>query len=148
MNASPTVPPASEAAVLPQERRVSWAAVLSVCARWLLGGLFIYMGLSKALNPVEFLKLVRQYELVNQPWALNSIASALPWFEVFCGMLMIAGVAVRGTALMLLATPETLVSCNCLSGNLLTLRRSAIRCSLTSRKGLAPILRPIGNTFR
>ena len=33
---------------------------LAVLARWLLGGLFLYMGLNKALHPVEFLKLVRQ----------------------------------------------------------------------------------------
>ncbi len=74
----------------------------AVLARWLLGALFLYMGLNKALHPVEFLKLVRQYELVQNPLLLNSIAAALPWFEVFCGVLLVAGVAVRGSALMLL----------------------------------------------
>ena len=39
----------------------------TVLARWILGALFIYMGLNKALHPVEFLKLVRQYELVQTP---------------------------------------------------------------------------------
>jgi len=74
----------------------------SVVSRWLLGALFIYMGLSKALHPEEFLKLVRQYEMVNNPVLLNSIAAALPWFEIFCGLLLVAGIAVRGSALMLL----------------------------------------------
>jgi uncharacterized membrane protein YphA (DoxX/SURF4 family) len=74
----------------------------AVLARWLLGVLFLYMGLNKALHPVEFLKLVRQYELVQNPLLLNSIAAALPWFEVFCGVLLVVGVAVRGSALMLL----------------------------------------------
>ena len=74
----------------------------AVLARWLLGVLFLYMGLNKALHPVEFLKLVRQYELVQNPLLLNSIAAALPWFEVFCGVLLVAGVAVRGSALMLM----------------------------------------------
>jgi len=83
----------------------------AVLARWLLGALFLYMGLNKALHPVEFLKLVRQYELVQNPLLLNSIAAALPWFEVFCGVLLVAGVAVRGSALMLLLmlVPFTLV---------------------------------------
>jgi uncharacterized membrane protein YphA (DoxX/SURF4 family) len=83
----------------------------AVLARGLLGALFLYMGLSKALHPVEFLKLVREYELVQTPLLLNSIAAALPWFEVFCGVLLIAGVAVRGSALMLLLmlVPFTLV---------------------------------------
>ena len=75
--------------------------LVAVLTRWLLGILFLYMGLNKALHPVEFLKLVRQYELVQDPLLLNSIAAALPWFEVFCGLLLVAGVGVRGSALML-----------------------------------------------
>src|SRR6476620_3739017 len=75
----------------------------TVLARWILGGMFVYMGLHKALDPVEFLKLVRQYEMVNSSFVLNSIAAALPWFEVFCGLLLLTGVAVRGAALMLVA---------------------------------------------
>jgi uncharacterized membrane protein YphA (DoxX/SURF4 family) len=84
---------------------LSWrrnaSGLVAVLARWLLGILFLYMGLNKALHPVEFLKLVRQYELVQDPLLLNSIAAALPWFEVFCGLLLVAGVGVRGSALML-----------------------------------------------
>ncbi len=84
----------------------------AVVARWWLGGVFIYMGVNKALpHPEYFLKLVRQYDLVSSPLLLNSIAAALPWFEVFCGLLLLVGVAVRGAALMLLAmlVPFTLV---------------------------------------
>jgi uncharacterized membrane protein YphA (DoxX/SURF4 family) len=85
--------------------------VASLLARWLVGALFLYMGLQKVLHPVEFLKLVRQYELVQSPLLLNSIAAALPWFEVFCGLLLLAGIAVRGAALMslLMLVPFTLV---------------------------------------
>jgi uncharacterized membrane protein YphA (DoxX/SURF4 family) len=75
----------------------------TVAARWLLGAVFIYMGLAKVLDPVSFLKLVRQYDLVQTPFLLNSIAATLPWFEVFCGALLLAGIAVRGTALILIA---------------------------------------------
>ena len=85
--------------------------VATMLVRWLLGAYFLYMGLNKALHPVEFLKLVHQYDLAHDPWLLNSIAAALPWFEVFCGMLLVAGVAVRGSALMLILmlVPFTLV---------------------------------------
>ena len=76
---------------------------MSIAARWVLGGLFIYMGLSKALHPVEFLKLVRQYDLLHNHLLLNLVASTLPWFEVFCGLLLLLGVAVRGAAVMLVA---------------------------------------------
>jgi uncharacterized membrane protein YphA (DoxX/SURF4 family) len=73
-----------------------------VLTRWLLGALMVYMGWVKAVDPVDFLKLVRQYDLVQSPMLLNSIAAMLPWFEVFCGLLLLAGVAVRGAAAMLL----------------------------------------------
>jgi uncharacterized membrane protein YphA (DoxX/SURF4 family) len=76
--------------------------IASVLARWLLGAVFLYMGLSKALHPVDFLKLLRQYDLVQSSLLLNSLAATLPWFEVFCGLLLLLGVAVRGTALALL----------------------------------------------
>jgi uncharacterized membrane protein YphA (DoxX/SURF4 family) len=74
--------------------------VLVVAARALLGGLLIYLGLIKALHPVDFLKVLRQYELIQSHFLLNTIASTLPWFEIFCGLLLVSGVAVRGTALL------------------------------------------------
>ena len=85
--------------------------VATVLARWFLAFVFIYMGLEKALDPVTFLKLVRQYELVKNPLLLNAIASTLPWFEIICGLLLLAGVAVRGTAINLIAmlVPFTLL---------------------------------------
>lgn len=76
---------------------------LTVLARWLLGALFLYTGWQKAWHPVEFLKLARQYELVDNFLLLNSVAAGLPWFEIFCALLLLAGVAVRGASLMLLA---------------------------------------------
>jgi len=77
--------------------------VLILIARCLLGAVFIYMGLHKALHPVEFLKLVRQYEVLHTPVLLNMVASTLPWFEIFCGLLLVLGVGVRGAAVMLVA---------------------------------------------
>lgn len=84
---------------------------LTLPARWFIGGLFVYMGMSKALHPVEFLKLVHQYQLTDSAFVLNFIAAALPWFEVFCGILLILGIAVRGSALLLvlMLVPFTIV---------------------------------------
>lgn len=69
-------------------------------ARIALGGYLIYLGLAKAIDPVGFLKLLREYELLASPLPLNAAAALLPWFEVVCGVLLIAGIAVRGTALV------------------------------------------------
>lgn len=70
-------------------------------ARCFLGALFLYLGWKKAMDPVGFLKLVRQYNAIETPFLLNLVAAALPWFEVFCGLLLLLGVAVRGAAVLL-----------------------------------------------
>lgn len=69
-----------------------------------MGGMFIYLGLMKLQDPSAFLKILRTYEIFpsSQPWLMNLTASALPWMELFCGGLLILGVAVRGTALLML----------------------------------------------
>lgn len=76
---------------------------VAVVARWALGGIFLYMGLKKAMHPEEFLKLIRQYDLVHAPFLLNSLAATLPWFEAVCGVFLLTGIAVRGTALTVAA---------------------------------------------
>lgn len=99
---------------VPQTAWSRWRPSLALLVRWGLGALFIYMGLSKALHPVDFLKLVRQYDMVSNHYLLNFIAAGLPWFEVFCGVLLVAGVAVRGSALLLVAmlVPFTILVLN------------------------------------
>ncbi len=76
--------------------------LLSLLARLILGGTFVWMGWSKVSAPVEFLKLVRQYEMVpaDLPWLLNSIAVLLPWIEIVCGLLLVFGLLRRGAALV------------------------------------------------
>jgi uncharacterized membrane protein YphA (DoxX/SURF4 family) len=87
-------------------RRPSW---FSFWVRLAVGGFFIYTGAMKALEPGEFLKVVRAYELTEMSLALNMVAATLPWFEIFCGLLLVLGLGVRGTALLmlLLLTPMT-----------------------------------------
>jgi putative oxidoreductase len=82
-------------------RKGGAVAVAGVLGRVALGVFFIYMGLGKAIHPVDFLKLLRQYELTQAPWLLNSVAATLPWFEIVCGILLVTGVGVRGVSLIL-----------------------------------------------
>lgn len=97
MNATTTT------ATAPSTGSSATGALLILLARCVLGAVFIYMGLHKALHPVEFLKLIRQYEVLHTPVLLNMVASTLPWFEIFCGLLLVLGVGVRGAAVMLVA---------------------------------------------
>jgi uncharacterized membrane protein YphA (DoxX/SURF4 family) len=87
----------------PVSGQIRAAEAFALLARCLLAGMFLYMGLNKTLHPVEFLKLVRQYDMLHHHLLLNFVASTLPWFEIFCGLLLLLGVAVRGAAVMLVA---------------------------------------------
>ncbi|GIX50463.1 MAG: hypothetical protein KatS3mg132_657 [Limisphaera sp.] len=83
---------------------IAWKSVgvwLGTLVRVALGLWVSWLGLVKAFDPVTFLKAVRQYGLLETPWLLNAVAILLPWLEVFCGLLLLAGVAVRGTAWLL-----------------------------------------------
>ena len=99
----PSVKVADVAAEPTEKSGAPIGSVLAVIVRWALAGLFIYMGLVKATHPVEFLKQVRQYDVLHNSLALNLIASTLPWLEIFCGILLALGIAVRGVALVLVS---------------------------------------------
>ena len=75
-------------------------ARIALGARLLLGAIFVYLGIAKALDPVGFLKLVRQFELVSSPLLLNLVAAVLPWLEILCGLLLVLGTRVRAAALV------------------------------------------------
>lgn len=79
-------------------RRIDRTGVPLLAARLVVGGLFIWMGYKKILDPIEFLKLIRMYGMVPEEPAfyLNSIAVVLPWLEVVAGAALLLGVFVRG----------------------------------------------------
>jgi hypothetical protein len=66
--------------------------------RLVLGGLFVYAGAVKALEPLDFAQDIRNYRLVGQ--SLSFIAAVvLPWLEILAGAFLIAGTWKRGAAL-------------------------------------------------
>lgn len=74
--------------------------VIHHVGRHLLGAYLIYMGAVKALDPVDFLKLLREYQFLASPWPLNAVAALLPWLEIACGLFLSLNAAVRGAALI------------------------------------------------
>ena len=74
----------------------------SLLARLILGGMFLYLGATKAADPVAFLKMIRAFDLLLHPPALNTIAAVLPWLEIVCGLLLLGGVFTRGAAVVTL----------------------------------------------
>lgn len=57
-----------------------------LCARLALGGMFLVSGFVKVHDPVEFVKLLREYGFLDSALVQNAIAGWLPWVEVLVGI--------------------------------------------------------------
>ncbi len=61
----------------------------------LVGGIFIYAGVIKALDPVRFSNDIDNYKIL--PWTIGvGLAFYLPWLEILCGLALVARVLYRG----------------------------------------------------
>ena len=55
----------------------------------IVGGIFIYAGAIKALDPIRFASDIDNYKIL--PWAIGvRLAFYLPWLEILCGLALIA----------------------------------------------------------
>jgi putative oxidoreductase len=54
----------------------------------IIGGIFIYAGAIKVLDPVQFANDIDNYKIL--PWTISvGLAFYLPWLEMFCGLALI-----------------------------------------------------------
>jgi putative oxidoreductase len=54
----------------------------------IVGGVFVWTGAIKALDPVQFAHDIDNYKIL--PWAIDvGLAFYLPWLEIFCGIALI-----------------------------------------------------------
>lgn len=97
--------------------------------RLLVGGVFIYAGYVKIIDPSGFAKNIYQYQLLPNNQLVNLTALLLPWLEVVCGLALIiaprlrrgASVWIIGmlmvfTAAVIISLARGLdISCGCLS---------------------------------
>jgi hypothetical protein len=68
----------------------------------IIGGVFIYAGAIKALDPIRFAGDIDNYKTL--PWAIGvRLAFYLPWLEIFCGLALIARRLYLGGLLILTA---------------------------------------------
>ncbi|HSD25748.1 MAG TPA: MauE/DoxX family redox-associated membrane protein [Vicinamibacteria bacterium] len=67
--------------------------------RLLVGGFFVYSSLDKIWSPAAFARIVYQWQVVG-PVPSNLVAVTLPWVELFAGLLLVAGVWKRESALV------------------------------------------------
>src|SRR5436190_11433071 len=65
----------------------------------LIGGLFVYAGAVKIVDPVEFARDIDNYKIL--PWQPSVwLALYLPWLEILCGLALITRILFRGAVFM------------------------------------------------
>ena len=81
-------------------RNASWVAV---AARLLVGGLFVFSGMSKVMLPHgEVMALVEQYQVVPR-FLISPIAAGLPWIELASGTALCIGFLTTPAAWLVVA---------------------------------------------
>jgi len=64
----------------------------------LIGILFLYSGILKILNPVEFSLTVAKYGILPEK-LINIFSVILPFIEAFSGFFLISGIFIKGSSL-------------------------------------------------
>ncbi len=72
---------------------------IELAARIALGLVFLLYGLDKITNPDDFARAIANYRLLPES-LVNLVAVTLPWVELICGLLLLAGQWVRSAALV------------------------------------------------
>lgn len=73
---------------------------LLLLLRLILGFIFIYAGGEKIYDPDAFAQSISNYQLLNSFFTILT-AIILPWLEIFAGILLMCGAAVRENALII-----------------------------------------------
>ncbi len=82
-----------------------------VALRWILGIIFIWAAISKLAILQDFFSSLAAYKLPVPTLLLQSVAIVLPWLELFCGLMLIAGLWLRPAASWVLVLCIVFVLC-------------------------------------
>ena len=74
--------------------------ILNLILRLGLGGIFVFAGFVKIIDPAAFSVSIANYRLLPHE-GLNLLAMTLPWIEVAAGLLLMAGIWKRANALLI-----------------------------------------------
>jgi uncharacterized membrane protein YphA (DoxX/SURF4 family) len=79
--------------VIPQRR-------LLLIFRIVVGGVFVWAGVQKIIDPLGFAQNVENFRVVSRELAFL-VAVVLPWVEVLSGAFLISGILLRSSALLI-----------------------------------------------
>lgn len=74
--------------------------MLRLLLHFFFGGVFVYAGLLKVMDPISFLDDIRSFDLLGDPWAAW-LAMGLPWLEILAGLAVMSGFLRSGGMLIL-----------------------------------------------
>ncbi|MFH1123609.1 MAG: MauE/DoxX family redox-associated membrane protein [Pseudomonadota bacterium] len=80
-----------------REWKGNW--VFSLCARLILGAVFIYASINKIAYPAAFAEAVYNYQILPDA-LINLTAIILPWVELILGVLLVLGIWLPGSVLL------------------------------------------------
>ena len=122
--------------------------LLALALRLYMGGVFLYASMGKITYTGEFANTIASYSILPY-WLVNFTAVVLPWIELICGILLLAGIRVKTAALSIIAMLAvfasaigvnllrgTPIGCGCFSSledamSLMTLLRDLIWLGMT-----------------
>jgi len=78
-----------------------WSRRLLTILRILLGMIFLYAAIGKIIKPAAFAADIEHYRLLPY-FLVPLLAAVLPWIELSCGLLMIAGRWLPGATLLVM----------------------------------------------
>jgi uncharacterized membrane protein YphA (DoxX/SURF4 family) len=70
---------------------------LYIFLRMVLGLVFVWAASSKIMDPNGFAAIIQNY-MILPDYLINTVAVVLPWLEALCGILLITGYLVHGSA--------------------------------------------------
>ncbi|HEB34627.1 MAG TPA: DoxX family membrane protein [Candidatus Aminicenantes bacterium] len=71
-----------------------------IAFRLVVGGMFIWAGISKIIDPLGFAQNIANYRVFPEGISFF-LALVLPWIEVICGVFLILGIFLSASALLL-----------------------------------------------
>ncbi|MFL6514962.1 MAG: MauE/DoxX family redox-associated membrane protein [Chthoniobacterales bacterium] len=87
-------------------RRLPW--LIWRFLAFLIAAVFIYAGVVKILDPVQFARDIDNYKMLNWPVAV-ALGFYLPWLEILCGLAVIFSRVYRGGLLILTALTSVFI---------------------------------------
>ncbi|MFN2266662.1 MAG: MauE/DoxX family redox-associated membrane protein [Desulfonatronovibrio sp.] len=80
--------------------RILTSPYLALILRFYVGGLFIFASMYKINYGAEFAETIATYQIVPY-WSVNMLAITLPWLELICGIMLVAGFRAKSATVMI-----------------------------------------------